>query len=93
MSTDAFRNVWEWLIQERQNNFNKKYGAWDNILCLVICRRNMFFTYIHTYIHTYKVKIPVYVKTEMNCRMQRQVVFTVENVKKTVVNLQLITAK
>ena len=42
MSTDSFRYVWECfgidpleqLIQERQDNFNKKYS--DNLLCLVI---------------------------------------------------------
>ena len=46
MSTDCFRYVWECfgidpleqLIQERQDKFNKKYSACDNLLCLVICR-------------------------------------------------------
>ena len=46
MSTDSFRYVWECfgidpreqLIQERQDKFNKKYSACDNLLCSVICR-------------------------------------------------------
>jgi len=46
MSTDSFRYVWECfgidplqkLIQERQDKFNKKHSACDNLLFLVICR-------------------------------------------------------
>ena len=45
ISTDTFRYVWECfgidpleqLIQERQDKFNKKYSACDNLLCLVTC--------------------------------------------------------
>jgi len=45
-STDSFRYVWECfgidpleqLIQERQDTFNKKYSARDNVLCFVIGR-------------------------------------------------------
>jgi len=41
MSTDSFCYVWECfgidpleqLIQERQDKFNKKYSARDNLLC------------------------------------------------------------
>jgi len=46
ISADSFRYAWECfgidplkqLIQERQDKFNKKYSACDNLLCLVICR-------------------------------------------------------
>ena len=46
MSTDSFCYVWECfgidpleqLIQERQDKFNKKYSARDNLLCSALFR-------------------------------------------------------